>query len=50
MTEYYIELKNLTTGKTARIRKYLTPVQVEKSTIGKIDKHNVQLVNFFEIK
>lgn len=50
MKEYFIHLKNLTTGKEAKVRKLLTPAQVEQSVIGRIDSKNVQLVDFFEIK
>ncbi len=49
MTEYYIHLRNLKTGKEAKIRRYLTADQVKQSVIGRVDKHNVQLVDFFPI-
>lgn len=50
MKEYFIHLKNLTTGKEVKVRKLLTPQQVKESVIGRIDSKNVQLVDFFEIK
>jgi len=50
MSEYFIHLKNLTTGEEKKFRKLLTDAQVKVSVIGKIDKHNVQLVDFWEIK
>ena len=50
MREYFIKLKNLSTGKEVSMRKLLTPAQVKESTVGRIDRNNVQLIEFFEIK
>ncbi len=49
MKEYLVRLKNLNTGKVFGFRKLLTPKQVAECVVGRVDKNNVQLVEFFEI-
>ena len=52
MKEYFIHLKNITTGEEVKLRKLLTEAQVVISTklLGKVDKNNIQLVDFWQIK
>jgi hypothetical protein len=50
MKEYFIRLKNLTTGTELAFRKFLTPDQVKRSIVGRTDRNNIQLTEFWEIK